>query len=96
MLIYWEHGSGGVQEANSNTEEDNETCEIQKPQMKNDEDKKQITDPTMNTIFIFDLHMSNNYNNAGFGIQRSKDDMSGVSIESARIFVRSLRIFTQP
>jgi hypothetical protein len=32
-----------VQEANFNTEEDDEGCEIQKPHMKNVEDKKQIT-----------------------------------------------------
>jgi hypothetical protein len=29
----------------------------------NDEDKEQITNPTMNIIFIFDLQKSNNYNN---------------------------------
>ncbi len=66
MPIYWEQNVGGVQEANFDTEEDDDGCEIQKPQMKNDEDKKQVTDPTMNTVFIFDLQMSNNYNSVKF------------------------------
>jgi hypothetical protein len=39
--------------------------------------------------------MNNNYENVGFGMQRSKDDMSGVSIESTTIFVQSLVILTQ-
>ncbi len=67
MSIYWEKNASGVQEANSDTQEDG--CEIQKPQMKKEGDKEQITDPTMNTIFIFDLQQSNNYNNARFGMQ---------------------------
>ncbi len=53
MPIYWEQSASGVKEVNSNIEEDNEGCEIQKPQMKNVEDKKQITNLTMNTIFYF-------------------------------------------
>jgi hypothetical protein len=36
--------------------------------MKNVENKKQIIDPMVNTIFIFDLQMSNNYKSEGFGI----------------------------
>jgi hypothetical protein len=55
MLVYWENSVGGSEEVNSNIEEDDDICEIQKPQMKNDEDKKQITDPVMNIIFIFYL-----------------------------------------
>ncbi len=47
---------------NFDIEEDDDICETQKPQMNNDEDKKQIMDPTMNTILIFDLQKSNNYN----------------------------------
>jgi hypothetical protein len=39
MLVYWEQSVDGIQEANSNTEEDDEGCEIQKPQMKNVEYK---------------------------------------------------------
>jgi hypothetical protein len=31
MPVYWEQSVGGVQEANSNIEEDDEGCEIQKP-----------------------------------------------------------------
>jgi hypothetical protein len=57
--------------------------------MKNDEDKEQITNLAMNTIFIFDLQMNNDYNNARFKMQRFKDDMSSVLVESARVFVRS-------
>jgi len=55
MPIYWEKRVGGIQEANSDIEEDDEGCQIQKPQMKNDEDKKQIKYPTMNIVFIFVL-----------------------------------------
>ncbi len=78
MPIYWEQSASGIQQANSDTKEDDEGCEIQKPQMKNVEDKKQIINLVVNTIFVFDLQMSNNYNNARFGMQRSKDDMSDV------------------
>jgi hypothetical protein len=28
MLVYWENSAGGVPEVNSNTEEDDEGCEI--------------------------------------------------------------------
>jgi hypothetical protein len=55
--------------------------------MKNDEDKEHIIDPMVNTIFIFDLQMSNNYNSARFGMHQFKDDMSRVSTESTTIFV---------
>jgi hypothetical protein len=40
MPVYWENSVGGIEEVNSNIEEDDDKCEIQKPQMKNDEDKK--------------------------------------------------------
>jgi hypothetical protein len=33
MPIYWEQSAGGVQAKNSDMEEENEDCEIQKPQM---------------------------------------------------------------
>jgi hypothetical protein len=39
MPIYWEQSVSGVQEANFDTEDDNEGCEIQKPHMKNVENK---------------------------------------------------------
>ncbi len=35
------------------TQENDEGCQLQKPHMKNDENKEQIIDPTMNIIFIF-------------------------------------------
>ncbi len=57
MLVYWEQSVGGVQEVNFDIKEDDEGCQIQKPQMKNDEDKEQITNPTVNIIFIFDLRL---------------------------------------
>jgi hypothetical protein len=47
MPIYWEKSVGGVQYANFDIEEDNERCQLPKPQMKNDEDKEQITNPTV-------------------------------------------------
>jgi len=37
---------------NSNIEEDNEECEIQKPQMKNVEDEEQIKDPVVNKVLF--------------------------------------------
>jgi hypothetical protein len=40
MPVYWEKNVGGVQKANFDTEEDDDRCEIKKPQMKNDEDKE--------------------------------------------------------
>ncbi len=68
------------------TQEDNERCEVQKPQIKNDENKKQIIDPIVNTFFIFDLQMSNNCNSARFGMQISKDDILGVLAKSIIVF----------
>jgi hypothetical protein len=43
--------------------------------MKNDENKEQFIDPTVNMVFIFNMHNNNNCNNVGFGMQTSKDDM---------------------
>jgi hypothetical protein len=34
--------------------------------MKNDEDKEEIKDPTVNKVFIFDLKVNNNFNNVRF------------------------------
>ncbi len=65
--IYWEKNVGGIQEANFHAKEDNDGCEIQKPQMNNDEDKEQIMNLAVNIVFIFDLQM-NNYNSAKFGM----------------------------
>jgi hypothetical protein len=31
MPIYWEQSASGIQQANCDTKEDNERCEIQKP-----------------------------------------------------------------
>ncbi len=39
MPRYQEQSTSGIQEVNSNIEEDDEGCEIQKPQMKNVKDK---------------------------------------------------------
>ncbi len=93
--MYWEWSGSGVQEANSDIEEDNKRCAIQKPQMKNVEDREQIIDRMVNTIFIFNLQMSNNYRSARFGMQRSKDDVSCVLVESTIIFTQSLGVLTQ-
>jgi hypothetical protein len=60
--------------------------------MKNVKDKKHITNLTKNTIFIFDLQMSNNCKSVGFRMQRSKDDMLGVSTKLAIIFVQAPRV----
>jgi hypothetical protein len=40
MPIYWEQSSNKIQEADFDTKEEDERCEIQKPQMKNAKDKK--------------------------------------------------------
>jgi hypothetical protein len=39
--------------------------------------------------------MSNNGKSEGFGMQRSKDDLLRVSIESTKVFAQSLGIFAQ-
>ncbi len=100
MLIYWELNAGGIQAKNSGTKEKNENCEIQKPQMQNTKDEEQMEDPTVNTILIFDLQMTNKYvnnncKNEGFGMQSSEDDLSRVSIKLAKVFTQSLGVFTQ-
>jgi hypothetical protein len=40
MLIYWEQNACGVHVENSNTKEEGEDCEIQKPHMQNIEDEE--------------------------------------------------------
>ncbi len=45
----------------------------------------------VNTVLIVELHMtiesmSNNYRNEGFGKQRFEDELSGVLVESTKIF----------
>ncbi len=39
MHVYWEQDAGGVHKANFDTKQDDEGCQIYKPQMKNVEDK---------------------------------------------------------
>jgi hypothetical protein len=39
--------------------------------------------------------VSNKYKNEGFGMQKSKDDLLGVSNELVEIFAKSLGIFSQ-
>jgi len=95
MPIYWEKNVGGVQDANFDIEEDDEGCQLPKPQIKNDEDKEQITYPTVSIVFIFYLQNNNNCSNTRFGMQNSTYDMSSVSLESATIFIWSLGIFAQ-
>jgi hypothetical protein len=61
--------------------------------MQSIEDDEHMKDLAVNIILIFDLHMinkyvNNNYKSEGFGIQRSKDDMSRVSTESAKVFTQ--------
>ncbi len=62
--------------------------------MKNIENKEQIVDLMVNTIFIFNLQMSNKYKSVGFGMQRSKNDVLGVLVKSTTIFTQSSRILT--
>ncbi len=40
MLVYWEWNVSGVQVKNSDTQEEDENCEIQKPQMQNTKDEE--------------------------------------------------------
>ncbi len=89
-----EQNVGGVQEANFDTKEDNERCEIQNFHVQNVEDKEQIIDLIVNTIFIFNLQMNNNYKSVGFGMQRSNDDMSGILATLVAIFIQSSKVFT--
>ncbi len=78
---------------NFDIEDDDEGYQISKPHMKNDEFKKQIIDPTMNIIFIFNLQMNNNYSNAKFGMHKFIDDMSSISIESIIVFAQSSELW---
>jgi len=39
--------------------------------------------------------VSNKYKIEGFGLQKSKDDLLGVSNESTKIFAKSLGVFAQ-
>jgi hypothetical protein len=63
--------------------------------MKNDEDRKQIIDPMVNRNFIFDLSKSNNYNNIGFRMQKSTNDMLSILAKSVAIFSQLSRIFAK-
>ncbi len=57
--------------------------------MKNDENKEQIVNLRVNTMFIFNLQKNNSCNSTKFGMQKSTNDMLGVSNELASIFIRS-------
>ncbi len=66
--------------------------------MQNTEDKDQMEDLVVNTIFIFNQQMinksvSNNYKSEGFGVQKFEDDLSKVSIELAENFTLSSKVF---
>ncbi len=72
-------------------EEEDEDYEIQIPHMQNTEDEEHMEDLMVNTILIFDLQMTNksvnnNCRSEGFGMQRSKDDLSKVFTESTEVF----------
>ncbi len=95
MLVYWEQSAGEVQEVNSNTKEEDERCEIQKAQMNNVKDREQIINPIVNKVFIFYLQMNNNCRSLGFGMQRTKYDMSSILAQSTIIFAQSSGVFTQ-
>ncbi len=94
MPIYWEQSASGVQKVNLDTKEDDEGCEIWKPQMKNVKYKKHIINPVVNIVFIFYPEMNNNCKSVRFGMQRFKDDMSSISVETTVIFVQSLVVTT--
>lgn len=83
MPIDWEHNASGVQVQDSNTEEEEEDYEIQKPQMQNIEHEEQIKDHVINIILIFDLEVtnkfvSNNCRSERLGMHRTEDDRLGV------------------
>jgi hypothetical protein len=59
--------------------------------MQNIKDDEQMEDFAVNTILIFNLHMtnksvSNNYKSERFGMQRFEDDLSSILAESTKIF----------
>ncbi len=88
MPIYWEHNASGVQAEDFDMDKEDENYEIQKPQINNIKDEEQMKDLVVNTILILELQMinkfiSNNCRSEEFGMQRSKDDISRVSIKSA-------------
>ncbi len=96
MLVYWEWNASGVQVKNSDTEEEDENCEIQKPQMQNTKDEEQRENLMVNIILIFDLQMTkksmnNNCKGEGFGMQRSNDDLTQVSAESTEVFAQLVK-----
>ncbi len=89
MPVYWEQSVGGVQEENSNMEEEDEDCEIQKPQMWRIEDEEQMKDPMVNIVLIFDLQMTNksvsdNYKSEGLLMQRSKFFFQGYQLNQQK------------
>ncbi len=51
MPVYWKKNASGVQKENFDIEENNEGCQLQKPHMKNDEDKEQVIVLTVNIVF---------------------------------------------
>ncbi len=100
MPVYWEQNVGGVQVENYDTKEEDEDCEIQKPHMQGIKYEEYMENFVVNIISIFDLQMinkfvSNNYRSEGFGMQRSKDDLLGVSLELVIIYTQTSRVFAQ-
>ncbi len=87
MPIYWEQSVGGAQVENSNMNKENEDHEIIKPQMKSTKDEEQMKHPTVNIISILELQVTNklvgnNCKSGEFGMQRFKDDLLKVLVES--------------
>jgi hypothetical protein len=90
MPMYWEQSACGLLAKDSNMEVEDENCDIQKPKICSNEDEEHMEDPTVNTILIMELHMTNesvnnNNRNEGFGKQRSKDELSRLSTESIEV-----------
>ncbi len=89
--MYWEQNIGGLQVKDFDKEVEHEDYDIQKPQIRSNEDEEQMEDPNVNTILILELHMtnkfmSNNYRNEGFGMQKFEDELLRVLAKSAEVF----------
>ncbi len=72
MLVYWEQNTSGLQAKDSYTKVEDKDCDIQKPQIRSNENEEHVEDLMINTILIVQLHTTNefvssNYKSEGFG-----------------------------
>jgi hypothetical protein len=98
MLVCWEQSAGGFQEEDFDTKVEDENCVTYKPHMRGNEEEEQMEDFEIKTIMTLDLKMRNkllsdNYRSEESKIQKSKIDISTISIKLVDVYAHPSNVW---